>query len=138
MVSLAVAASQIINMVHHFSSTIEPLSKAKAGHGKYFTDRWSFIKVNNIKKDQIYRYLWWTRKEVEGAPVQAQGAYSVLSGEKAQLSQTKNYAIENVFNAAQFSIATSTTANAGCAVASFAASVVDIASNVAAVVTTPF
>lgn len=138
MVSLAVAASQIINMVHHFSSTIEPISKSKAGQGNTSPVNEALSRLTTPKKAKYIDTSDGQEKEIEGAPVQAQGAYSVLSGEKAQLSQTKNYAIENVFNAAQFSIATSTTANAGCAVASFAASVVDIASNVAAVVTTPF
>ena len=51
------------------------------------------------------------------------------------LSQTKHYAIENIFNSVKMGIATSTAANTGCAIANFAASVVDFASDTVAAIT---
>ena len=134
-ISLLVAAHNIITSASRSFRDLEPYSKTRAGNGaespmnsvqneKSISQKTTYINTDTGKETPI-----------EGAQLQAQGAYAVLAGSTAMLSQTKHYAIENIFNSVKMGIATSTTANIGCTVANFAASVVDFASDAVAAIT---
>ena len=134
-ISLLVAAHSIITSASRSFRDLEPYSKTRAGNGtespmnsvqeeKSVSQKTTYINTDTGKETPI-----------EGAQLQAQGAYAVLAGSTAMLSQTKHYAIENIFNSVKMGIATSTAANTGCAIANFAASVVDFASDTVAAIT---
>ena len=134
-ISLLVAAHSIVTSASRSFRDLEPYSKTRAGNGVESPMN-SVQKEKSISQKTTYINTDTGQETpIEGAQLQAQGAYAVLAGSTAMLSQTKHYAIENIFNSVKMGIATSPTANIGCAVANFAASVVDFASDAVAAIT---
>ena len=134
-ISLLVAAHSIVVAPSRTDRDLESYSKTRAGLGAESPSNNTQEEKSTSQKTTYINTDTGKETPIEGAQLQAQGPYAVLAGSTAMLSQTKHYAIENIFNSVKFGIATSTAANTGCAIANFAASVVDFASDTVAAIT---
>lgn len=129
-----VTAHKIATSAARSYRDMESFSKTRSGNGNESPSS----DVQALKSDsQKTTYINTdTGKDtpIEGSQLQSQGSFTILSGSTALLGLTKHYAVENSFNALKNKITMSNEANNGCAVANFAASIVDFASDAAAAV----
>lgn len=127
LVSTAVAAASTYQAIHYFLNNAESLSKTKAGDGNQ-----SAINsvLNFLTEPTTTNYTdvsTGEEKTITGAPIESQGAKSILADETPNKELVRNFSLERGFIATLSAISTNQLATTTCDVSQAAGAVISLA-----------